>query len=127
MKHLLSSDIQKLHLQLVQMRTRLLDEIQAAEAEIKTAHEAQEGEGRMGSDASEFIRFEEVRRSEIEIDERQLRAVQEAELRISEGQYGICTDCGAEIARERLLAMPTAVRCMLCENKQTAFEIRDHS
>ena len=118
MKHLSSSDVRKLHQQLVQMRTRLLDEIQAAEAEIKTALVAQEGEGRTGSDTLELIGFEEVRRSEIEIDQRQLRAVQEAERRISEGLYGICTDCGAAIARERLLALPAAIRCVLCENKQ---------
>jgi DnaK suppressor protein len=126
MKHLSSDDIRKLHMQLVQMRTRLLDEIQTAEADIKAVHEAREGEGRGDSDASEITRFEELRRSEIGIDERHLRAVEEAERRMSEGQYGVCVDCGTEIARERLLALPTAVRCTACENKHAALSMRDY-
>ena len=116
MKHLSNDDIRKLHIQLVEMRTRLLDEIQTAEADIKAAHEAREGEGRGSSDTSEITRLEELRRSEIEIDENHLRTIAEAELRISEGNYGICMDCGKAIARERLLALPTAVRCTMCED-----------
>lgn len=116
MKHLSCDDIRKLHMQLVQMRTRLLDEIQTAEIDIKAAHEALEGEGRGGSDASAIIRFEELRRSEIEIDENHLRSVEEAERRMSDGLYGVCADCGKTIARERLLALPTAVRCAACED-----------
>lgn len=118
MKHLDNSDVRELHLQLVQMRTRLLAEIQAAEADIKAAHEAREGEGGSGSDVSEITRIEELRRSEMEIDEEQLRAVEGAESRMSEGLYGICTDCGEPIVRERLFALPTAVRCTDCERQQ---------
>lgn len=116
MKHLSSDDVRKLHMQLVEMRTRLLDEIHTAEADITAAHEAREGEGRGGSDTSEISRFEELRRSEIEIDENHLRTIEEAEHRISEGHYGVCMDCGKPIARERLLALPTAVRCKVCED-----------
>lgn len=116
MKHLSSHDIRELHMQLVQMRTRLLDEIQTAEADIKAAHEALEGEGRGGSDAAETTRFEELRRSEIDIDERQLGAVEQAERRINEGLYGVCVDCGKAIAPDRLFALPTAVRCTACED-----------
>lgn len=117
MKHLSSDDIRKLHIQLVQMRTRLLGEIQTANADIKAAHEALEGEGRGGSDTSELTRLEELRRSEIEIDENNLRAVEEAERRMSGGHYGVCVDCGKTITRERLLALPTAARCTACEDR----------
>lgn len=114
-KHLSNNDIRELHLQLVQMRIRLLDEIQATEADIRQMHEAREGEGGSGSDISEITRIEDLRRSEIEIDEQQLRAVEDAESRMSEGQYGICADCGEPVMRERLFALPTAVRCTDCE------------
>jgi DnaK suppressor protein len=35
--------------------------------------------------------------------------------RIQAGVYGICTDCGDEIGYDRLLAYPTAKRCIECQ------------
>ncbi|WP_270182538.1 TraR/DksA C4-type zinc finger protein [Alkalihalobacillus sp. CinArs1] len=32
--------------------------------------------------------------------------------RINQGKYGVCQECGKEIATERLLAMPTATTCV---------------
>ena len=34
--------------------------------------------------------------------------------RIHNGQYGLCSQCGEEIAPERLTAQPTATRCIAC-------------
>lgn len=117
MKHLSSDDIRTLHMQLVQIRMQLLDEIQTAEADIKAAQEALEGEVRSGSDVSELTRIEELRRSEIDIDKRQLMAVEEAERRMHAGQYGVCIDCGKVIASDRMFALPTAARCTVCEDR----------
>lgn len=125
MKHLSSSDIRELHARLIQMRTRLTDEIRAAEADIEAAHEARGGEGGFGSDVSEITRIEELRRSEMAIDEEQLRSIEEAESRMSEGRYGICVDCGEPIVRARLLALPAAVRCADCESRQASPPARD--
>jgi DnaK suppressor protein len=44
-----------------------------------------------------------------------LRAIEDAEVRIQKGTYGQCIDCGTRIAAERLLAQPTATRCMDCQ------------
>jgi RNA polymerase-binding transcription factor DksA len=38
--------------------------------------------------------------------------VERALQRLAEGDYGTCLDCGKEIPRERLEAMPEAVRCI---------------
>jgi RNA polymerase-binding protein DksA len=35
--------------------------------------------------------------------------------RIEMGSYAICVDCGSEIGYQRLLAYPTAKRCMDCQ------------
>lgn len=35
--------------------------------------------------------------------------------RIRDGSYGVCLDCGAEIAPKRLEAHPTAKRCRDCQ------------
>jgi RNA polymerase-binding protein DksA len=45
-------------------------------------------------------------------DVRDIRAARE---RLSAGTYGVCTDCGEAIAYERLLAYPTAKRCIHCQ------------
>jgi RNA polymerase-binding transcription factor DksA len=34
--------------------------------------------------------------------------------RIEQGQYGVCSNCGADIAPARLAALPTATRCIAC-------------
>lgn len=42
--------------------------------------------------------------------------------KIKDGTYGICIDCGDEIAEKRLKSYPNAARCLLC---QEAFEDQD--
>lgn len=50
-------------------------------------------------------------------DIEELRAVEAAEARIAEGRFGVCVDCGEQIATERLRAYPSAVRCTPCQNE----------
>ncbi len=47
----------------------------------------------------------------------ELRAIEAAEARMRDGTYGQCAECGGEIGFERLLAQPTAVRCVLCQDQ----------
>lgn len=46
-----------------------------------------------------------------------VRDIVAARKRLAAGTYGVCTDCGAEIAYERLLAYPTAKRCIRCQQE----------
>ena len=41
---------------------------------------------------------------------------------IQYGEYGICEDCGREIAIERLKARPVARRCIRCKTRQENLE-----
>ena len=52
-------------------------------------------------------------------DLQELRGLEAARGRISDGSYGVCLDCGGEIGFERLRATPSAVRCIDC---QTLYE-----
>ncbi len=45
----------------------------------------------------------------------ELRAVQAAEDRLERGACGTCIDCGGPVGFERLLAWPTAIRCLSCQ------------
>ena len=46
-----------------------------------------------------------------------LAEVQQALVRIENGTYGICTNCGQPIPEERLEAIPWASLCVTCESK----------
>jgi len=45
----------------------------------------------------------------------ELRGLEAARGRLSDGSYGVCLDCGGEIGFERLRASPAAVRCIDCQ------------
>ena len=44
----------------------------------------------------------------------EIQAIKNALLRLEEGEYGYCEDCGEEIPAKRLELNPTAVRCVSC-------------
>jgi RNA polymerase-binding protein DksA len=44
----------------------------------------------------------------------EIAQIRNALMRIANGTYGTCANCGAEIARERLIARPVATRCIAC-------------
>ncbi|MGE5669786.1 MAG: TraR/DksA family transcriptional regulator [Betaproteobacteria bacterium] len=45
----------------------------------------------------------------------ELRDIDAAKLRVRDGSFGICIDCGGDIGFERLRAYPTAKRCRRCQ------------
>jgi RNA polymerase-binding protein DksA len=47
----------------------------------------------------------------------EMRAIESARKHLKAGEYGICGDCEEDIRFERLLAYPTAVRCVNCQQK----------
>lgn len=51
-----------------------------------------------------------------------MAAVNEALDRLSNGQYGGCVSCGAQIPLERLLAVPYTDKCVECKKKDEALD-----
>ena len=47
-----------------------------------------------------------------------LKKIEQALDRISNGEFGLCEDCGQEISLERLKARPTASLCIHCKEEQ---------
>jgi RNA polymerase-binding transcription factor DksA len=47
----------------------------------------------------------------------ELREVEAARERMTEGSYGVCIECGAEIGYRRLRAYPSAIRCIDCQRR----------
>jgi RNA polymerase-binding protein DksA len=50
-------------------------------------------------------------------DVQELRAVEAALGRLAQGQLGTCTDCGGPVGAARLEVLPTATRCIACEER----------
>jgi DnaK suppressor protein len=53
--------------------------------------------------------------AEVTRDLTELRELEGARVRIADGSYGVCADCGADIPVARLRAQPAALRCVACQ------------
>lgn len=49
---------------------------------------------------------------------RELRDIEAATARVKDGSLGVCIGCGEDIGYERLLAYPTAKRCVVCQKQR---------
>jgi DnaK suppressor protein len=63
----------------------------------------------------------------IQMKSETLAKIDTAVRQIEEGAYGKCFECGREIAKARLVALPFAVRCKECEEAHEAVAQRDRS
>ena len=62
--------------------------------------------------------------AEVSRDAGELREVEAALLRIKDGSYGECVDCGNDIPFARLHANPSASRCIACQERVEASQKR---
>jgi DnaK suppressor protein len=53
-------------------------------------------------------------------DAKILTAIDEALVRIDKGTFGVCRDCGGQIASPRLEAIPWTRVCITCKEKQSS-------
>jgi DnaK suppressor protein len=58
----------------------------------------------------------------LEMRNRKRQLIDEALIRLAEGTYGVCADCGVEISEKRLAAVPFAKLCVGCQSKQELLE-----
>jgi DnaK suppressor protein len=56
--------------------------------------------------------------SKIDRQSKQLRDVRAALRRIGDGRFGICEQCGEDIAPKRLAAIPWASLCIVCQEAE---------
>jgi DnaK suppressor protein len=53
------------------------------------------------------------------VDMALLREIEEALVRMREGTYGTCQDCGLPVSKKRLEALPWARFCVSCQERRT--------
>jgi RNA polymerase-binding protein DksA len=61
--------------------------------------------------------LEDIQLADVDRHVEEIRAIDAAMLRIAEGRYGTCIDCGKPIGFERLQAQATALRCEPCQER----------
>lgn len=109
--------------QTVEMKSRLRERAAQLRGEIQRTLERSSEEthvriaeqARDNEDDSFSNLIVDLNLSEIDRDADELRRIDSALLRLSEGSYGVCEDCGQKIPEARLQAEPTAVRCVRCQ------------
>lgn len=105
---------------LVQMRERLVAQLRT-DAAVLTRSVDDRGEDTTPSQhpadvASDLYAREELVADELTLED-EIRGIDEALARDAAGTYGVCVDCDARIAEERLDAVPQAARCIDCQRR----------
>jgi len=67
---------------------------------------------------------EDIEFALVQMKSETLNKINDALLRLEQGDYGYCFDCGEEIGEKRLRALPFAVRCKDCEEARENAEQR---
>jgi len=79
----------------------------------------------ISADYLDCASFESDRSTALRIRDRESMLIQKIRASLEDienGEYGICEDCGEEIALARLKARPIARRCIQCKTKQETHE-----
>jgi DnaK suppressor protein len=117
-----------------ELKQMLQDRQREIQAEVQGRMRDVRAEGTWGGKMNEVL--DAVESSEADIQEdiefaliqmksETLNKINDALLRLEQGDYGNCFDCGEEIAEKRLRALPFAVRCKDCEEAREIAEQRE--
>ena len=107
---------QQLHSAIEQRRAALLAELREdVERQHNDRYEDLAGPAPDAGDESVAALIAHLDHEDIGRDLSELRRLEAARNRLADGSYGVCANCGGEIAFERLRATPVAVRCIQCQ------------
>lgn len=101
--------------QLINWRTEL------EEGQSENIHTMHEQEQSAFPDPTDQASVETDRNFDLRIKDRErklIRKIDQAILRIKEGEFGICESCGGDISVKRLQARPVTTLCIDCKTEQ---------
>ena len=117
-----------------ELRKMLEDRRRQIQAEVQGKMRGVREEGSWGGKLNEVLDAVESAEADIQEDiefalvqmkSETLNKINDALMRLEQGDYGYCYDCGEEIAEKRLRALPFAVRCKDCEEARESVEQRE--
>ncbi len=103
----------------IRARRLLSSELEAVVARLQTEAAVPQASaaGDEFLDVAQSVEHQELARlSALRLTDR-ARRLQVALARVSDGQYGICSECGESIPAKRLLAVPHATACVTCQEQ----------
>lgn len=104
--------LQRLRDHLTNRRKMILD---AYDRRRQAGEEASTAEPRDEADESVRLDAQDEAWRMAESEARELARIDAALARMREDMFGFCIECGEEIEEKRLMALPTAARCMSCQ------------
>ena len=116
-----------------ELKQMLDDRRRELQAEVQGKMRGVREEGTWGGKLNEVLDAVESAEADIQEDlefalvqmkSETLNKINDALVRLEQGNYGNCFDCGEEIAEKRLRALPFAVRCKDCEEARENAEQR---
>jgi RNA polymerase-binding transcription factor len=116
------------------LKQMLDDRRREIQAEVQGKMRGVREEGSWGGKLNEVLDAVESAEADIQEDlefalvqmkSETLNKINDALVRLEQGTYGNCFDCGEEIAEKRLRALPFAVRCKDCEEARENAERRE--
>jgi DnaK suppressor protein len=117
-----------------ELKRMLEDRRREIQAEVQGKMRGVREEGTWGGKLNEVLDAVESAEADIQEDlefalvqmkSETLNKINDALLRLEQGTYGNCFECGEEIAEKRLRALPFAVRCKDCEEAREVAEQRE--
>jgi DnaK suppressor protein len=105
-------------------RRELMNEVQGKMRDVRSA-EGKDREVLDQGESSEVDIQDDIEFALIQMKSETLNKIEDALMRLEQGDYGNCFECGEEIAQARLRALPFAVRCKDCEEARENAEQRE--
>lgn len=102
----------ELKAELERQRVRLERSMAVTEEAVQPVQLDQQAVGRLSR--MDSLQSQHMSRNLQEREQVRYSAINAALMRIDEGTYGICTDCGAAIAPGRLVVVPEVAHCPAC-------------
>lgn len=100
---------------LLEMKSKLVAE---AEAELRAEREGNKDEGMDTYDLASEERDREINFILSDRERQKSQQIDDALARIADSSYGVCEECGLEIAEERLRVLPFTRLCRDCQQDQ---------
>ena len=121
MPELTTREIDSLTRALSERKQTMRDEIRSGLASMRgeTYEDLLSGTSDAGDESLATL-ITDVTNADVARDAAELQDILAAEARLAAGTYGICIDCGEPVPYERLVAYPTAKRCIRCQQVREA-------
>ncbi|MFM8551787.1 MAG: TraR/DksA C4-type zinc finger protein [Nitrospiraceae bacterium] len=112
-----------LHRMLMAKRQEVMKEIGTSLGQSLTDDQQRRLESAMDVGDQALMDLErEMGISLMEMRNRRRQLIDEALVRLDDGTYGVCAECGVEISEKRLAAVPFAKLCVECQSQQELME-----